>query len=407
MCLLDRSGFPSEVPSTHMIHPSGVARLERLGVLDKMLASWAPPLDRGTFTIDDVRIEADPALMKRFGAPWLCVRRITLDSLLVQAAEEAGAQLRTQTPVIGLVQEDGVVRGVQTETGTLSAALVVGADGPHSAIARFVGAREYHVTAPGRLFLWAYFEGADEPHGRARLGRVGDLGFLAMPTDNGLFMAGVALPMGMRDVHVADVEGSFAKGVARIEEVAEVLRPATRVGPIRVMSRWHGYFREATGPGWVLVGDAGHFKDPTPAQGISDALRQGEHLATAIEAGLGDADLARHLAAWWRWRDEDAWDMYWFATDMGAAGPNPRLLTEVIRGLSHQPDGAEQFLRVLNHDVAPSAVFGPRRGLRTLGRLAATHPSALPRLISEARTLVADDARRRRQQHRPEFTIAE
>jgi 2-polyprenyl-6-methoxyphenol hydroxylase-like FAD-dependent oxidoreductase len=404
VCLLDRSGFPSEVPSTHMIHPSGVARLARLGVLDKMLATGAPPLDRGTFFVDDVRIEADPAIMKRFGAPWLCVRRITLDSLLVQAAEEAGAQLRRQTPVIGLVKEDGVVRGVETETGTLSAALVVGADGPHSAIARFVGAREYHVTAPGRLFLWAYFEGAAEPHGRARLGRVGDLGFLAMPTDDGLFMAGVALPMGMRDVHVADVEGSLAKGIARIEELADVLRTGTRVGPIRVMSRWHGYFREATGPGWVLVGDAGHFKDPTPAQGISDALRQGERLATAIESGLGDGNLANHLAAWWRWRDDDAWEMYWFAADMGA-GLNRRLVTELIRDLSRQPEGAEKFLRILNHDVAPSTVFGPGRGLRTLARMAATHPGALPRLVSEARSLVADDARRRRRQHQPEFSI--
>ena len=224
-----------------------------------------------------------------------------------------------------------------------------------------------------------------------------------MPTDNGLFMAGVALPMGMRDVHMADVEGSFAKSVARSEELAEVLRPAARVGPIRVMSRWHGYFREATGPGWVLVGDAGHFKDPTPAQGISDALRQGEQLATAIEAGLGDADLARHLGAWWRWRDDDAWEMYWFPTDMGAAGPNPHIVTEVIRGLSHEADGAEQFLGVLNHDVAPSKVFSTRRGLRTLVKLAAAHPSALPRVVSEARTLVADEARRRRQQRRPEF----
>jgi 2-polyprenyl-6-methoxyphenol hydroxylase-like FAD-dependent oxidoreductase len=43
VCLLDRAGFPSEVASTHMIHPSGVARLERLGVLDKMLATGAAP----------------------------------------------------------------------------------------------------------------------------------------------------------------------------------------------------------------------------------------------------------------------------------------------------------------------------------------------------------------------------
>src|SRR6266851_2290945 len=143
VCLVDRARFPSEVPSTHMIHPSGVASLGRLGILDRLLATGAPPLDRGCFVIDDVRLESDPAVAARFEAPWLCIRRVVLDSLLVEAAEDAGAQVRTETPVVGLVEEDGAVRGVRTRKGVLNAAVVVGADGPHSAIARFVGAREY------------------------------------------------------------------------------------------------------------------------------------------------------------------------------------------------------------------------------------------------------------------------
>ncbi|MGH8919354.1 MAG: NAD(P)/FAD-dependent oxidoreductase, partial [Actinomycetes bacterium] len=333
-------------------------------------------------------------------------RRIVLDTLLLEAAAEAGVEVRTETAVVGLVQEQGVVRGVRTEGGTLVAPLVVGADGPHSAVARFVGAGEYHVAAPGRLFLWGYFEGAAAAPGRASLGRIDDTGFLAMPTDDGLFLGGVAVSMAKRGAVMADVEAGFAEGVARVDELAEILRPATRVGPVRVMARWHGYFREATGPGWVLVGDAGHFKDPTPAQGISDALRQGEHLASAIEAGLGDADLGHHLEAWWRWRDRDAWEMYWFAHDMGAAGTNPGMVTEMLRGLSRQRDGAERFLRVLNHELAPSELFSTGRGLRTLATTAATHPRALPRLVSETRTLVADEARRRKLRRQPEFARA-
>src|ERR1700716_2335532 len=100
VCVLDRARFPSEVPSTHMLHPSGVARLERLGLLDKLLATGAPPLDQGSFVIDDVRLEMDGRIAKRFEAPWLCVRRVTLDSLLVEMAREAGAQVRTQTSMV-------------------------------------------------------------------------------------------------------------------------------------------------------------------------------------------------------------------------------------------------------------------------------------------------------------------
>ena len=106
------------------------------------------------------------------------------------------------------------------------------------------------------------------------------------------------------------------------------------------MANMHGFFRESAGPGWALVGDAGHFKDPTPGQGIADALRQCERLADAIEGGLGGgaAALDAALRDWWRWRDEDAWEMYWFAHDMGAAGPIPPLLLHAQRRMAAAAD---------------------------------------------------------------------
>jgi 2-polyprenyl-6-methoxyphenol hydroxylase-like FAD-dependent oxidoreductase len=77
------------------------------------------------------------------------------------------------------------------------------------------------------------------------------------------------------------------------------------------MANMQGFFRTSAGPGWALVGDAGHFKDPTPGQGIADALRQSEKLAAAIERALGDGRGSQDevLRDWWRWRDEDAWEV--------------------------------------------------------------------------------------------------
>jgi 2-polyprenyl-6-methoxyphenol hydroxylase-like FAD-dependent oxidoreductase len=403
VCLVDRARFPSDVPSTHMIQPSGLACLGRLGLLDSVLATGAPPLTSGMFVIDDARLEFGPTVTEHFEAPWLCVRRIVLDALLIEAAGKAGAEVRTETTVTGLVEDNGVVRGIRTAEGELTARLVIGADGPRSTIARLVGAREYHVTAPGRLFQWAYFEGDAAPSGHARLGQIGDVGFLAMPCDNGLYMAGVAPSMARRDACMADVEGTFRQALAGVGELDDFLRPATRVGPIRVMARWHSYFREAAGPGWALVGDAGICKDPTPAQGISDALRQAEKLAETIDAGMRVGELTHHLSDWWRWRDEDAWDMYWFANDMGAAGSIPGMAVEIIRGLSRERDGAEKFLRVLNHDASPSSLFNPNRGLRTLVRTAVTRPWAVPGLALNVRSLVADESRRQRLHRQPEF----
>jgi hypothetical protein len=53
-----------------------------------------------------------------------------------------------------------------------------------------------------------------------------------------------------------------------------------RLGPIRPGVR--GQFRKAVGPGWALVGDAGYFKDPFAAHGISDAFRDAELLADSV-----------------------------------------------------------------------------------------------------------------------------
>ena len=160
------------------------------GVLDAVLGAGAVPLTRFTLVAEDARIDAEFDV-EAFGAPALCVRRVTLDHLLVEAAASAGAEVRTGTRVTGLLQEDGRVAGVETERGPLRAPLVVGADGRRSTVADLVGAAEYHVAPPGRLFAWAYFEGVADTEGRMRLGQLGELAFLASPTDAGLYMAAV------------------------------------------------------------------------------------------------------------------------------------------------------------------------------------------------------------------------
>ena len=281
VCVLDRSRFPSETLSTHVIQPRGAAVLDRLGVLDAVLAAGAVPLTRFTLVSDEVRLSTavDSAA---FGAPSLSMRRTVLDQLLVNAAVSAGAEVRTGTAVTGLLWEDGRVAGVETGSDSIRARLVVGADGRHSAVARLVGAGEYDVAAPGRMFAWAYFNGVTGGEGHLRLGSIGDLNYVAGPTDGGLHLAAVCPPLAAKDAFLADRERGFMAGVVAWPELAELLADAERDGPIRLLTSWHGYFRQATGPGWALLGDAGNFKDPTPAQGIADAFIQAEQMADVV-----------------------------------------------------------------------------------------------------------------------------
>src|SRR5882757_8564311 len=100
VCLLDRVRFPRETPSTHVIQPCGVQILDELGVLDPALTAGAVPLDRFTLVNEDVRIDGTLSSAV-FPQPGLCVRRVTLDALLVDAAAASGADVRTGCRVDG------------------------------------------------------------------------------------------------------------------------------------------------------------------------------------------------------------------------------------------------------------------------------------------------------------------
>jgi 2-polyprenyl-6-methoxyphenol hydroxylase-like FAD-dependent oxidoreductase len=399
VCVVDRAGFPSDTPSTHGVQPCGVTILRDLGVLDSLL-EVAPAIEHGTVRLDDARVDVD-GLSELVGAPMVNARRITLDAILLDAAIAAGADIRTGTAVSGLVEEGGRVAGIKTANGELRAPLVVGADGARSTIARLVGAREYHRTPPGCAFLWGYLEGVAADNDGLWLGKVGDHGYLASPTDSGLFMAAVVVSMDRREELRRDRKAAWAAALTQWPELHASLAGGRCVGPIQMMSRWHGFFRESAGPGWVLVGDAGHFKDPSPGQGISDALRQGVMLARAIEQALGGAvPPDQVLSDWWEWRDQDAWEMYWFAHDMGAPGPTPLLLREIQRRIATDPQLTERLVGVLNHDIAPSKAFPPKLALAGAGKAIMRNPAQRRLVLREARSLFATQLRRRAMWHR-------
>src|SRR5438874_1355446 len=112
----------------------------------------------------------------------------------------------------------------------LRVCVVVGAAGRRSTVAALVGAGGYHVAPPGRLFAWAYFEGVADREPRLRLGRLGDLAFLASPTDSGLYMAGVCPSLQARASFLAERERRFTEGLRQWPELDAVLAGATRVG---------------------------------------------------------------------------------------------------------------------------------------------------------------------------------
>lgn len=372
VCVIDQAEFPSDTLSTHMFQLSGIEILRKLGVLDSILAEGAPPITDCYMKFEDVNLSGPPRVRPTDPpVPMLCVRRVSLDVHLVDAARASGADLRLHTRVTGLVERDGMVRGVRVtdrsgRSSVLEADLVVGADGRLSTVARLTGARRYHVTTSERLSTWAYFRNVPaQPVAKVYYHRRGDDFIVAAPSDNGHFLAISCPSLEFADEHRADSEGCFQRAIAGCEPVAELLAGAERVTKFRGLTRFEGFFREATGPGWVLVGDSGHFKDPTPGQGISDALRQVEKLTAAILRGFGNpAVLDAELRRWGQWRDADAIQHYWFAADIGRRGPISPVLLEILRGVARDEELRKDFLDIFIHRMRPRQLFG-------LGALAA------------------------------------
>ena len=79
--------------------------------------------------------------------------------------------------------------------------------------------------------------------------------------------------------------------------LADRLRRAPRASPVRGMLRAPNQLRRAVGPGWALVGDAGYHRDAVTGHGISDAFRDAEQLAAALDRALREAG-RRRVTRW-------------------------------------------------------------------------------------------------------------
>lgn len=412
VAVVEQATFPRDTLSTHLLHAQALAFLDRLGVMEKIRATGAPIV--GRFDTRQENLQYTTPIPQQAGdvGGFASVRRALLDPILAQAAVEAGADLRMGSKVTGLMEDQGRVTGVRvTQSGsqaTLKARLVVGADGRNSTVATLVGARKYNLTPNERFVYWSFFEKAKHGSDPASiLHHWGERIVIANPADSGLYQVIVAPDLHELPRFREDLEGSFMRYARSCRPVAEALSSARRVGKIFGMLRWEGFFREACGPGWVLAGDAGHFKDPMSGQGIQDAFRQVDALAVAIAENLDGSghDIDCALRGWGRWRDKDAAEHYWFATDMGKVGALDTVVPEIQSRLLGQ-DKIDVLMNLFTHRSRPSEVFTPARLLGATGRLLMRPGCQRRKLLREVGALMALDLRRRRLNRWPVYAAA-
>jgi 2-polyprenyl-6-methoxyphenol hydroxylase-like FAD-dependent oxidoreductase len=413
VALIEQTTFPRNTLSSHFTQNDALTFLNRLGVLDRVRATGAPFISHVDTRLEDLEfVTTWPERPGDVGGA-VCVRRHVLDPILADAAAAAGVDVRMGCKVVDLLREHGRVVGVRVvQDGCerdLRAPLVVGADGRSSLVARLAGARSYHVTHNERSYYWGYFEGVDAgPVPTFYFHRWADRFVWAAPTDSGLFLAGVSPELVQLDEFGRDRDAAYLEQVRSCAPVAEVLGGARRAGKLHGIKRFTGYFRDACGPGWVLVGDAGHFKDPAGGRGIGDAFMQVEKLVPTIVEGLagGRGELDRALAEWARWRDAEFVEHYWMATDLGCAGAIATPFPQIVRRIVAQ--GKEgPFIDLLSHRSRPSAVLSPGRAVVATAGLLARPSGDRRALIREVGELLSNECRRRWLRFRPAYETRE
>ena len=364
--LVDRASFPSDTLSTHYIHQPGVARLRRWGLLDRLIATGCPPsrslvFDVGPFALTGAPVPSDGV------AEGYAPRRTVLDSLLVEAAAEAGAEVRTGFSVDELVLEEGVAVGIRSGNTVERARVVVGADGRNSFVARAVRAPEYD-TRPSLACAYYTYWGGVEGGDVELYPREGRMIMGGARTNDGLNVVIVFWPKDEFHAVRADVERSFHDALALAPPLAERLAAGERADRFYGIGDLPFYYRKPSGPGWALVGDAGYHKDPITAQGITDAFRDAELLADALDAGFtGTRQVDAALADYERIRNEETRGIYELTYEFASLAPPTAEQQKLFGALRTSEADTNHFFGVVAGTVRPDEFFAPENIGRIVG----------------------------------------
>ena len=356
--VLERASFPSDtVPPAGNVVPHGAWFLREWGLLDALIESGCPPVPALMVTLPDQSIVNPCTPFDGISAYYVASHRV-LDTMLADAAVAAGAEMWQGVRVTDLLWDGGRVTGVvaidaDDQTVELHAPLVIGADGTQSIVARLAGAETYRARPAGQCAYYAFWTGLDQTNIEVI---AGPRPVILFPTHNGETWI-----IGVRSIeewpaYKADAEANY---MAQLEAagLGERLAAGARVSRLYGTAGLNGYFRTASGPGWALVGDAGHCKDPGPGRGISDAFIQADMLARALTSN-DDPDEA--LALFARERDARAVDIYDVTQDLADAVSNPEAQPPLYARLA-ETEAAEGERILATNRGETLAVAGGRR----------------------------------------------
>ena len=370
--LLDRSRFPSEIPHGHFIHRQGPRLLARWRLLDKIVESNCPPVLTQTTDFGDFALTGTTLVMEgvAFGyAP----RRSVLDKILVDAAIDAGSELREGFFVEDFLTENNRLVGIRGRSNpgghvvTEKARITIGADGRKSRLARAVRAPVYQSTPP--LTCWYFSYWSEVPNDGLEIYLRQRRIIFAFPTNDHLFAIFIAWPIEEFHQVRSDIANSFMQVLELVPPLAERVRAGKREETFFGIADVPNFFRKPHGPGWALVGDAGCHKDPYMALGICDAFRDAELLANAVDEGLsGKRPIEETMADYEKRRNQASATDYQRNIDFALFRPVEPETYQLRAALRGNQEDTNRFMMAIEGMIPREEFFNPENMRRILTR---------------------------------------
>jgi flavin-dependent dehydrogenase len=363
--VVDQATFPSDMKlSTHLLWHAGVDILKEWGLLEQLERAGTPLLTEFSLDLGELVLRGKPPNTKVNAA--IAPKRIVLDQILLDAAVEAGADVRQGVAFEELVRDaSGRVTGIRCRKAdgtalTVNARVVVGADGRTSDVARAVSAAAYHDFPAEKCStnIYAYYSGV-ATEGAEFYSRPERMAY-AWATNDGQVMTGIILPGREARASRAELETMVLEELdAMAPKLAARLRAGRREVEWRRVSIATGC-RTASGPGWALLGDAGLTFDPITAAGMTNAFRDADYLAKALSSSLrGERSIDDALADFAKHRDASGVHWHLFAQQMAELLPPTDDLIRILTALATNQAQTDRYFGLFGQTVTPGDFFGP------------------------------------------------
>ena len=374
--VFERARFPRAKPCSEYLSPATTAVLERLGggVLEEI-----ERVPHAKLYGMKVIAPNGSTMCGRFAAahgypsprPYsFALARATFDTILLCAAERAGAVVREGVTVQDVVFEGRAVAGVVGRSGngereTAKARVVVGADGLRSVVARRLGLAR--TSLPRRIAFTAHVAdvaGVDE------MGElhVSERGYVGLgPIGGGITTVALVVPLAAlhRGRGGTSFRASFFAELGRFPGLAGRFDPKRLVREVLTTGPFARWSRRsvADGGGALLVGDAADFFDPFTGQGIYSALAGAELAAAcllpALARGVSEPIPAANLQPYTRARRREFAGKWLFERLIGLGVGWPALTNRVVGGLARRPDLADLVVGAAGNIVPARRALAP------------------------------------------------